>query len=64
MLFIYVRQSGESLYSGCLWIANDDDTTSTSGAKPLGMRVVLKIAPDVRITGGEGTKEVPFEIGL
>ena len=64
MLSIYVRLSGQSVYSGCLWFASSNNTTSLSGARPLGMRVVWKIAPDVRIIGGEGTKDVPFEIGL
>ena len=42
---------------------NEDGNVQTSSSN-VGFRPILILSPDVKIIGGEGTEEVPFELGL
>ena len=46
------------------WIINEDGVCTSPGGCNVGFRPVFKLSPEVKIIGGEGTEEVPYEIGI
>lgn len=46
------------------WSINETGVCNASSGPNLGLRPVFILSPNVKIIGGEGTEEVPFEIGL
>ena len=46
------------------WIINEDGIGTSPGGSNVGFRPVFKLSPEVKIIGGEGTEEVPYEIGI
>ncbi len=58
----YIDASGMMKNSSIWGVKYDNNVTSVSPT--CGFRPVFILSPNVKITGGQGTEEIPFEIGL
>ena len=58
----------QQLYShgqgAATYIININSTSCSHLTARAGLRPVFILSKDVKIVGGEGTKEIPFELGL
>ena len=60
----FVNPNGFANNTLCMWSVNDDGTANAPRFGEGGVRPVFILSPNVKIIGGEGTEEVPYEIGL